>query len=323
MALSLDGTTGITSDGGTPVIENLDTTATGIAVTGVLTTTGNVGIGTSLPSQLLEVRGAAARIRITDTDTSGTTGIEFVDSANTVDAEIEVGNSTQYLAIKTAGSYAMRIDSSGNVGIGTSSPASRLHVSNSGAVADNCFNVSTPANDNVLLGANLVVDAAGNYTKPATSISGAGILFQGINQLNAHGSIQFLSAPDDNTGSATPIERMRIDNAGNLQFNSGYGSVATAYGCRAWVNFASGPTIRASGNVSSISQLGGVSWDINFSTALPDVNYTTTGSASDDGISGTALGESGANLSNRTTSKVRVILSAGVTRTNINVAIFR
>ena len=32
-------------------------------------------------------------------------------------------------------------------------------------------------------------------------------------------------------------ERMRIDTSGNLQFNSGYGSVATAYGCRAWVNF--------------------------------------------------------------------------------------
>ena len=27
-------------------------------------------------------------------------------------------------------------------------------------------------------------------------------------------------------------ERMRIDSSGNLKFNSGYGSVATAYGCR-------------------------------------------------------------------------------------------
>ena len=177
---------------------------------------GNVGIGTSSPSQLLEVRGAAAKIRITDTDTSGTTGIEFVDSANTVDAEIEVGNSTQYFAVKTAGSEAMRIDGAGNVGIGTSSPASRLHVSNVGAGNDNCFNVSTPANDNVLLGANLVVDAAGNYTKPSTAISGAGILFEGINSADNHGSIQFLSAPDTNTVSATPLERMRIDGAGNV-----------------------------------------------------------------------------------------------------------
>ena len=45
MALNLDGTTGITSDSGTPVIENLNTTATGIDITGQLTTTGNIGVG--------------------------------------------------------------------------------------------------------------------------------------------------------------------------------------------------------------------------------------------------------------------------------------
>ena len=55
MALNLDGTTGITSDSGTPVIENLNTTATGIDITGQLTTTGNVGIGTSDPAKRLSV----------------------------------------------------------------------------------------------------------------------------------------------------------------------------------------------------------------------------------------------------------------------------
>jgi hypothetical protein len=53
-----------------------------------------------------------------------------------------------------------------------------------------------------------------------------------------------------NTGGTT--ERMRLDTSGNLLFNSGYGSVATAYGCRAWVNFNGTGTvaIRASGNVT-------------------------------------------------------------------------
>jgi hypothetical protein len=74
-----------------------------------------VGIGTASPSTILDVQGAAARIRISDTDTAGTTGIEFVDSGGTKDAEIEVGNSTQYLAFKTATAERLRITGDGVV----------------------------------------------------------------------------------------------------------------------------------------------------------------------------------------------------------------
>lgn len=63
--------------------------------------------------------------------------------------------------------------------------------------------------------------------------------------------------------------------SGNLQFNSGYGSVATAYGCRAWVNFNGTGTvaIRASGNVTSITDNGTGDYTINFTTAMPNTNY--------------------------------------------------
>jgi uncharacterized protein (AIM24 family) len=80
-----------------------------------------------------------------------------------------------------------------------------------------------------------------------------------------------------NTGTVT--EQMQITGAGDLQFNSGYGSVATAYGCRAWVNFngTGTPAIRASGNVQSITDNGVGDYTVVFTTALPDVNYSFVG----------------------------------------------
>jgi len=72
--------------------------------------------------------------------------------------------------------------------------------------------------------------------------------------------------------------------SGNLQFNSGYGSVATAYGCRAWVNFDGTTntggfcTIRASGNVTSVADNGTGDYTVNLTTAMPDINYAPVAS---------------------------------------------
>lgn len=81
-----------------------------------------------------------------------------------------------------------------------------------------------------------------------------------------------------NSGSTTDVAS--FTSAGLFQFNSGYGSVATAYGCRAWVNFNGTGTvaIRASGNVSSITDAGTGQYTVNFTTAMPDTNYATVGS---------------------------------------------
>jgi hypothetical protein len=156
-------------------------------------------------------------------------------------------SSTSALATGSAFTF-----SSGNVGIGTTAPESRLHVSNAGSVSDNCFNVSTPANDNVLVGANLVVDAAGTYTKPATSLSGAGILFAGINSLNAYGTISFLSAPDTNTGSATPITQMIIDADGNVGLKNAV--TAPIAPLHIGLNEPGGEAIRLSWNTGATTQ---------------------------------------------------------------------
>jgi hypothetical protein len=78
------------------------------------------------------------------------------------------------------------------------------------------------------------------------------------------------------TWAVNNSSQMQLDSSGNLLFNSGYGSVATAYACRAWVNFNGTGTvaIRASGNVSSITDLGVGNYTVNFTNAISDTNYS-------------------------------------------------
>ena len=57
---------------------------------------------------------------------------------------------------------------------------------------------------------------------------------------------------------------------------------APIYACRAWVNFNGSSTvaIRASGNVSSITDNGVGTYTVNFTTAMPDANYSIVSSCS-------------------------------------------
>jgi hypothetical protein len=107
-------------------------------------------------------------------------------------------------------------------------------------------------------------------------------------------------------------ERGRFTSGGLFQFNSGYGSVATAYGCRAWVNYnAVSGSIRGSGNVSSVTNNGTGDNTINFSTAMPDTNYSW---AVTQQLNGTGNNDTGASSSARnqgtsswSTSAIRIL----------------
>lgn len=113
---------------------------------------------------------------------------------------------------------------------------------------------------------------------------------------------------------------------GDLSFNSGYGSVATAYGCRAWVNFNGTSTvaIRASGNVSSITDNGVGEYTVNFTTAMPDANYAVAGSVQNTTLNGgTFTSSAGNNLT--TSTRVLSFNAANTTFDSavVAVAIFR
>ena len=180
----------------------------------------------------------AAAPALTGTDTD--TGI-FFPAADTI-------------AFAEGGAEVARFNSSGDFGIGTSSPASRLHVTGLARICD-----------------------------PA-----AYILFRNAADSTSNGVVQFPDTGEasvvnyrntDLTLGANNTTHARITAAGLFQFNSGYGSVATAYGCRAWVNFNGTGTvaIRASGNVTSITDNATGDYTINFTTAMPDANYAVSG----------------------------------------------
>jgi hypothetical protein len=148
---------------------------------------------------------------------------------------------------------AMAIDSAGNVGIGTTSPISELHIEKATQAH---ISVKTASSNMAKFGSK------GNDVYIAGTAGATNVIFK-----------RNVTSTDHPADSG--IETARIDSSGNLKFNSGYGSAATAYGCRAWVNFNGTGTvaIRASGNVSSITDNGTGNYTVNFTTAMPDVNY--------------------------------------------------
>ena len=175
-------------------------------------------------------------------DTSGAITLQAPAIAGTTTLTLPTTNGTLVLA-----------DSSGNVGIGTNSPSNKLDISGGNVRVSNSGTDIYYALENTASGGR-------NWTITATATgSGEGAGFFLIKD------------------TTTPASRLRIDSSGNLQFNSGYGSAATAYGCRAWAKFdgtAVTPSPSASGNISSITDGGTGVYTMNFTTAMPDANYS-------------------------------------------------
>lgn len=149
------------------------------------------------------------------------------------------------------------------------------------------------------------VDASGNVSTPTANTS--------IGSYGARTYLKTTTVGDSEIGGGAGSNYTAImSNASEcaravgteFRFNSGYGSVATAYGCRAWVRFDGSGTvaINGSGNVSSITDRGTGQYTVNFSTALPDANFAvSTGirksDSTEDGNMGVVLGSTSTTYS--------------------------
>jgi hypothetical protein len=154
-----------------------------------------------------------------------------------------------------------------------------------------------PAGGYVLPGSAVVVPL-GTAAAPSVSFSGdpdTGALSPGANR------IQF---------ATNGIARQEIAADGSqLSVIPGGSALLPDFKCRAWVNFNGTGTvaIRASGNVSSITDNATGDYTVNFITAMPDANYMVAGTAqrnaSNDGGCALALKQGVTAL---TTSSVRI-----------------
>jgi hypothetical protein len=189
---------------------------------------GHVGIGTSSPNRTLHVYGDQA---FSNSNNTGTLLFAPAASANYIYSRAADNAITAVpLGIAMGSTDVVRIDTSGNVGIGTAAPDSRFVIrAHSGVSNTPIFKIEHPSNDadfaisglydtdgNITyLGSNLYYNSSYAVARFDTGKPSSGISLSGR---TGNGEITFL------TGTATATERMRITSDGSTHvFNGGVG----------------------------------------------------------------------------------------------------
>ena len=187
--------------------------------------TGKVGIGTSSPQKTLDVTGTFA-----------------ISNSTTSYWDFDRDDSDGSLKIADTGTERMRIDTSGNVGIGTDSPAyiTEIAKSQAGGVGPTLYLHNTADNSAVGHAAEIRF----NLRNAEATTRNAAIQAIAESTYGTSPALTFLTSSGDN-GSAT--ERMRITSSGNVGIGctpnaSADLHIADTSDTRIWVEATSGDT---------------------------------------------------------------------------------
>ena len=194
---------------------------------------------------------------------SAASAINFEDSNASTAGRIYYNHTSDYMAFNTAASERLRLDSNGNVGIGTDTPAAKL---DSQETYDTVANILTNGTYAAKFGGDTGVGAAGRAQGIMISgrngtARGVAILAENQNSGNAH---DLLFATSSN--ASVPAERMRIDSSGRVGI--GTSSPASVSG---GTSTHSTLTI---GSTDGSMVVGDVAGALSFSTF--DASYTGT-----------------------------------------------
>jgi hypothetical protein len=223
-------------------------------------TSQNVGIGTASPSQKLEVAGGSvAASNFYTPATAGTLGTSTTSVISF--GSTGSGGVTNTLQFNTNSTERMRIDSSGNVGIGTTSPVTKLHVFDS--LTGGQFIVASSETNSTTKYGSFATQHYTNSEEPALCIaiesasSENNVLIGGaLGEFNAASNIKFYTAANNTTTAGT--ERMRIDSTGNVSITQTPGkyTIDTSGGATSIANGGTVDFPSASGMLVANNQSG-------------------------------------------------------------------
>jgi len=169
-------------------------------------TNNRVGIGTASPETILQATASSAIIRLTS-DANATSGVDFGDSDDTNIGRLLYDNSDNSMRFTTNAGERLRITSGGNVGIGTSSPDSKLHVDSGVSETTDWANLGIisdfPINSNNRIYTSYLLQDSEQYKG-----AGIGLAYDGTGY-----KMHFATASSTSSGISTA---MTIDRSGNV-----------------------------------------------------------------------------------------------------------